>query len=38
MLGDHILLEQMMVGCLRSDMGSCLQVFQLHPDIKGQML
>lgn len=24
------------VGCLISDRGSCLQVFQYHPDIKGQ--
>lgn len=38
MLGDHVLLEQMMVGCLLSDMGNCLQVFQHHPDIRGQML
>lgn len=38
MLGDHVLLEQMMVGYLLSDMGSCLQVFQHHTDIKGQML
>lgn len=30
MLGDRVLRvlrEQMMVGCLLSDMGSCLQVF-----------
>lgn len=38
MLGDHVLLEQMMVGCLLSHMGSCLQVFQHNTDIKGQML
>lgn len=24
MLGEHLLLEQMMVGCLLSDMWSCL--------------
>lgn len=34
MLGDHVLLEQMMMDSLLSDMGSCLQVFQHHPDLK----
>lgn len=38
MLGEHLLLKQMMVGWLLSDMWSCLQAFHHHPSIKGQML